>query len=46
MFVARDGVFLEKELLSRKVSGSKIHLKKIQETSDLDPSPVDPPLEA
>ena len=46
MFVARDGVFLEKEFLSKKVSGSKIHLEEIQEVSDLDPSPVDPSPEA
>ena len=43
VFVARNGVFLEKEFLSRKVSGSRVHLEEIQETPGLDPSPTDPP---
>ena len=31
MFVARNGVFLEKEFLSRGVSGSTVHLEEIRE---------------
>ena len=29
MFVARNGVFLEKEFLSKRVSGSSVYLEKI-----------------
>ena len=36
---------MEKEFLSKEVSGSKVHLEEIQEMSDLDPSPDDPPQE-
>jgi hypothetical protein len=32
VFVARNGVFLKKEFLSKGVSGSKVQLEKIQET--------------
>jgi hypothetical protein len=32
MFVARNGVFMEKEFLSKGVSGSKVQLEEIQET--------------
>jgi hypothetical protein len=32
VFVARNGVFIEKEFLSKGVSGSKMQLEKIQET--------------
>ena len=31
MFVARNGVFLEKEFLSRGVSGSTVQLEEIRE---------------
>ena len=31
VFVARKAVFLEKEFISKKNSGSKVHLKEIQE---------------
>ena len=31
VFVARNGVFLEKEFLSRGVSGSMVHLEEIRE---------------
>ena len=33
VFVARNDVFLEKEFLSKGVSGSKMQLKEIRETS-------------
>jgi hypothetical protein len=32
VFVARNGVFIEKEFLSKGVSGSKVQLEEIQET--------------
>jgi hypothetical protein len=32
VFVARNGVFMEKEFLSKEVSGSKVQLEEIQET--------------
>jgi hypothetical protein len=32
VFVARNGVFMEKEFLSKGVSGSKVQLEEIQET--------------
>jgi hypothetical protein len=32
MFVARNGVFMEKEFLSKRVSGSKVQLEEIQKT--------------
>jgi hypothetical protein len=32
VFVARNGVFMEKEILSKGVSGSKVHLEEIKET--------------
>ena len=35
VFVARNGVFLEKEFLSRKDSGSKVHLEEIQDSPPL-----------
>ena len=31
VFIARKVVFLEKEFISKKKSGSKVHLKEIQE---------------
>ena len=34
MFVARNGVFLEKEFLSKGVSGSKVQLEEIRETPE------------
>ena len=36
MFVARDGVFLEKEFLSRKPSGSKVVLEEIRDEQQMD----------
>jgi hypothetical protein len=30
VFVARNGVFMEKEFLSKEVSGSKVQLEEIQ----------------
>ena len=35
VFVARNGVFLEKEFLSRKTSGSKVHLEEIRDSPTL-----------
>jgi hypothetical protein len=32
VFVAHNGVFMEKEFLSKRVSGSKVQLEEIQET--------------
>ncbi|GKA45079.1 putative RNA-directed DNA polymerase, partial [Tanacetum coccineum] len=37
MFVARRGVFLEREMISKEDSGSKIDLKEIQESADEEP---------
>jgi hypothetical protein len=34
VFVARNGVFLEKEFLSKGVSGSKVQLEEIRETPE------------
>ena len=34
VFVARNGVFLEKEFLSKGVSGSKVQLEEIRQTSE------------
>ncbi len=34
MFVARTGVFLEREFVSRKGSGRKIELEEIRESQD------------
>jgi hypothetical protein len=34
VFAARNGVFLEKEFLSKGVSGSIVHLKEFQETPE------------
>ena len=37
MFVARRGVFLERELISKEDSGSSINLEEIQETTNDEP---------
>ncbi|GJT18103.1 hypothetical protein Tco_0876809 [Tanacetum coccineum] len=37
VFVARRGVFLEREMISKEDSGSKIDLEKIQESGDEEP---------
>ncbi|GJX81638.1 retrotransposon protein, putative, ty1-copia subclass [Tanacetum coccineum] len=37
VFVARRGVFLEREMISKEDSGSKIELEKIQESADEEP---------
>jgi hypothetical protein len=34
VFVARNGVFIEKEFLSKGVSESKVQLEEIQETPE------------
>ena len=50
VFVARNGVFLEKEFLSRKDSGSKVQLEEIRDElatlevmPDIAPKPVSNP---
>ena len=41
MFIARNGVFLEREFISKGTSGIKVHLKEIQELQ----ISIEPPLE-
>jgi hypothetical protein len=41
VFVARNGVFMEKEFLSKGVSGSKVQLEEIQETPKNVSAPTD-----
>jgi hypothetical protein len=42
VFIARNGVFIEKEFLSKGVSGSKVQLDEIQETPKNVSAPTDP----
>jgi hypothetical protein len=42
VFVAHNGVFKEKEFLSKRVSGSKVQLQEIQETPKNILAPTDP----
>jgi hypothetical protein len=42
VFVARNGVFMEKEFLSKGVSGSMVQLEEIQETPENVSAPTDP----
>jgi hypothetical protein len=42
VFVAHNGVFMEKEFLSKGVSGSKVHLEESQETPKNILAPTDP----
>jgi hypothetical protein len=42
VFVAHNGVFMEKEFLSKEVSGSKVQLEEIQETLKNVSTPTDP----
>jgi hypothetical protein len=42
VFVARNGVFLEKEFLSKGVSGSKVQLEEIQEVLETVLAPNEP----
>jgi hypothetical protein len=42
VFVARNGVFMEKEFFSKGVSGSKVQLEEIKETPKNVLSPTDP----
>ena len=42
MFVARNGVLLEKEFPSKGVSGSKVQLEEIQETLENISAPTEP----
>jgi hypothetical protein len=41
VFVASNGVFMEKEFISKGVSGSKVQLEEIQETSQNVSAPTD-----
>ena len=34
VFVIRNGIFWEKELISKRISGSKVNLKEVQESQD------------
>ena len=43
MFVARNGVFLEKDFLSKGFSGSKVQLEEIQETPETVSAPTEDP---
>ena len=43
VFVARNGVFLEKEFLSKGFSGSKVQLEEIQETPETVSAPTEDP---
>jgi hypothetical protein len=45
VFVARNGVFMEKEFLSKGVSGSNVQLEEIEETPKNVSAPTDPILE-
>jgi hypothetical protein len=42
VFIARNGVFMEKESLSKGVNGSKVQLEEIQETLKNISVPMDP----
>jgi hypothetical protein len=42
VFVTRNGVFMEKEFLSKAVSGSMVQLEEIQETLETVSVPIDP----
>jgi hypothetical protein len=42
VFVARNGVFMQKEFPSKGVSGSKVQLEEIQKTPKNVPTPTDP----
>jgi hypothetical protein len=42
VFVARNGVFMEKEFLSKGLSGSKVQIEQIQETPENVLAPIDP----
>jgi hypothetical protein len=42
VFVARNGVFMEKEFLSKGVSGSNVQLEEIQETPKIFQHPLIP----
>jgi hypothetical protein len=42
VFVTRNSVFMEKEFLSKGVSGSKVQLEEIQETPKNVSAPIDP----
>jgi hypothetical protein len=42
VFVARNGFFMEKEFLSKGVSGSMVQLEEIQETPENVSAPTDP----
>jgi hypothetical protein len=44
VFVARNGVFLEKEFLTRKISGRSVQLEEVQETQVMEDSTVEEPM--
>ena len=44
VFVARGGVFMEKEFVSKDISGRTVHLEEIQDGTD-PPEPIQAPLE-
>ena len=44
VFIARNGVFLEREFISKGTSGSKVHLEEIQETQISIELPLEPQL--
>ena len=44
VFVARNGVFLEKEFLTRKTSGRTVQLEEVQETTVREDSTVEKPV--
>jgi hypothetical protein len=42
VYVAHSGVFMEKEIISKGVSGSKVQVQEIQETTKNVLAPIDP----
>ena len=42
VFVARNGVFLEKEFLSKEIGGSKVQLEEIREVPETVSAPTEP----
>ena len=44
MFVARTGVFLVKEFLTRKISGRSVQLEEVQDTTVMEDSTVEEPM--
>ena len=44
VFVARNGVFLEKEFLTRKTSGRSVQLEEVQDTTVMEDSTIEEPV--